>query len=236
MKTLGLIGGMSWESSAVYYQLINQLVKEKLGGFHSCKCLMYSVDFAEVETLQHQGDWARLDAQMADAAQRLERGGADLIVLCTNTMHQCANAILKAVDVPFLHIADATAEAIMESGLQRVGLLGTRFTMERDFYKGRLQDRHGIEVLIPNEEERAAVHRIIYEELVMGDIRPASRTVYQKVVSNLQDQGVEGIVLGCTEIPLLIGADDVSLPVFDTTQIHAQKAVARILKNEVVSG
>lgn len=225
MKTLGLIGGMSWESSAVYYDLINRKVKCKLGGLHSCQSLLYTVDFAEIETLQHQGNWAELDNIMADAAQRLERAGSDLIILCTNTMHLCTDAIIKAINVPFLHIADATAQAIKAQGLSKVGLLGTRFTMEQDFYRERLEEEHAIEVFIPKKASRMEVHRIIYDELVLGDIRPESKILYQQVIADLEQQGAQGIILGCTEIPLLIGAGDVNIPVFDTTRLHAELAV-----------
>lgn len=229
MKTLGLIGGMSWESSAVYYKLVNEKVKRELGGLHSCPCLMYSVDFAEIEALQHRGDWKRLDTLMAEAAQRLEQAGADLIILCTNTMHQCVEAILAAIDVPFLHIADATAHAIKAQQLSKVGLLGTRFTMERAFYKGRLEEEHGIEVVIPSESDRAHVHRIIYEELVLGEIQPASKAIYQRIIADLEARGAQGVILGCTEIPLLIQPEDVGIPVFDTTKLHAEGAVDWLL-------
>lgn len=231
-EALGLIGGMSWESSAVYYELINEKVKRELGGLHSCHCLMYSVDFAEVETLQHQGQWTRLDEMMAGAARRLELAGADLLVLCTNTMHQCAEAIQQAVHIPFLHIADATAQAIKARGLRTVGLLGTRFTMERDFYRGRLEREHGLAVLIPEEAGREEVHRIIYDELVLGEIRPESRRIYQRIITGLAEQGAQGVILGCTEIPLLIKAEDVSIPVFDTTTLHAEWAVEQLLEME----
>lgn len=230
MKTLGLIGGMSWESSAVYYKLINEKVKKELGGLHSCRSLLYSVDFAEVEQLQHHGDWAALDAIMAAAAQRLEKTGADLIILCTNTMHQCTEAILQAITVPFLHIADATAQAIKAQTLTKVGLLGTRFTMERDFYKGRLEQEHGLEILIPDEGARREVHRIIYDELVLGYIRPESKRIYQRIIGALQAEGAQGVILGCTEIPLLIQPADVAIPVFDTTALHAEGAVEWLLR------
>ena len=216
---------MSWESSAVYYQLLNQLVQQRLGGFASCKCLLYSVDFAEIESLQHQDDWDALDALMADAAQRLYQGGADLFILCTNTMHLCKEAILKASPVPFLHIADAAGEAIQTKGLRKVGLLGTKFTMEKDFYKTVLKEQYHIETIIPPQEDRDQVHRIIYEELVLGKMEDSSRAIYQQVIKGLQEQGAEGVVLGCTEIPLLISQEDVAIPVFDTTRIHAEKAV-----------
>ena len=230
MKTIGLIGGMSWESSAVYYELMNKHVNRVLGGFHSCKCIMVSVDFAEVERLQHAGDWAALDEMMATSAQQLERAGAELIVLCTNTMHLCSEAIRRAVSIPFLHIAEATAEAILKQNLKKVALLGTKFTMEKDFYRGVLERDFGIGTLIPDEAGRQQVHDIIYGELVHGRIRDESRAVYQAIIRELAQRGAEGVVLGCTEIPLLIGAGDVSIPVFDTTAIHAEKAVEWALK------
>lgn len=230
MKTLGLIGGMSWESSAVYYKLINEKVKKELGGLHSCRSLMYSVDFAEIEALQHRGDWEQLDDIMAAAAQRLEKAGADLIILCTNTMHQCTEAILRAIEAPFLHIADATAQAIKAQKLTKVGLLGTRFTMEWEFYKGRLEREHGIEVLIPDEAARHEVHRIIYDELVLGDIRAESKRIYRRIIAALQAAGAQGVILGCTEIPLLIKPEDVDIPVFDTTTLHAEEAVEQLLR------
>lgn len=225
MKTIGLIGGMSWESSQVYYQLVNEAVKRTKGGFASCKCLLYSVDFAEVEKLQHENDWDRLTGLMVDAALRLEKGGADLIVLCTNTMHLCSPAMKAAVNIPFLHIAEATGEAIQKKELNSIGLLGTKFTMEKDFYKINLKDQFGIETLIPNENDREIVHSIIYKELVLGKISDHSKIEMLQIIERLKEQGAEGIVLGCTEIPLLIQQKDVSIPVFDTTTIHAEKAV-----------
>ena len=231
MKTIGLIGGMSWESSLEYYCLVNEFTKAALGGFSSSKCLMYSVDFAEIETLQHQGNWERLNELMAEAATKLYKGGADIIVLCTNTMHLCSEAIKTAVPIPFLHIAEATGKAIKAKNLKKVGLLGTKFTMEKDFYKAVLKEQFGIETIIPSEEEREQVHQIIYEELVLGKIEDNSRKVYQQIISKLAKKGAEGVVLGCTEIPLLIKAKDVALPIFDTTTLHAQEAVAWALTN-----
>ncbi|KAA3638012.1 MAG: aspartate/glutamate racemase family protein [Bacteroidetes bacterium] len=225
MQTIGLIGGMSWESSLEYYRILNEKVKDLLGGFSSCKCLMYSVDFAEIETLQHKDEWAQLDKLMADAAVRLYKGGADMIVLCTNTMHLCSEAIVQSVPIPFLHIAEATGEEIVKHNLKKVGLLGTNFTMTKDFYKEVLTDKYGIETIIPNEQDREQIHRIIYEELVLGKILPESRETYKAIIKRLQDNGAEGIILGCTEIPLLISKNDVDLPIFDTTRIHAEKAV-----------
>ncbi len=225
MKTIGFIGGMSWESSLEYYRLANEKVKALLGGFSSCKCLLYSVNFAAIEALQHKGDWKTLDSLMADAAINLHKGGAEIIVLCTNTMHLCSEAISAAVPIPFLHIADATGEAIKVKQLKKIGLLGTKFTMEKDFYKQVLSNNYQIETIIPNEVDRTAVHRIIYEELVLGKINPESRATYKAIIKRLQNNGAEGIVLGCTEIPLLISQADVEVPVFDTTGIHVEKVV-----------
>jgi aspartate racemase len=226
MKTIGLIGGMSWESSIEYYRIINESVKAHLGDLHSADCLMYSVDFAEIEALQHQGDWERLTREMISAAQRLERGGAACLVICTNTMHKMADAIQSAIQIPLLHIADAAGAAIQTKGLTTVGLLGTRFTMEGDFYSGRLAEKFGLQVLIPEEADRETVHRVIYNELVKGEIREESQQRFLAVIERLQDRGAQGIILGCTEIPLLVKPSDVSVPIFDTTQLHAEAAVA----------
>lgn len=225
MKIIGLLGGMSWESSAEYYRIINQLVRERLGGLHSARCLMWSFDFAEVEALQHTGRWDDATALMIEATRRLERGGADVVVICTNTMHRMADAVQAAIGIPILHIADPTAERIQAAGLGRVGLLGTAFTMEQDFYKGRLVSRHGLEVLVPEEADRAAVHRIIYDELVQGRVEPASRAAYREIIARLVDRGAEAIILGCTEIMLLVKPEDSPVPLFDTTAIHAEAAV-----------
>lgn len=230
MQTIGLIGGMSWESSLEYYRILNEKVKDLLGGFSSCKCLMYSVDFAEIETLQHKDAWEQLDKLMAHAAVRLYKGGADIIVLCTNTMHLCNDAIVKSVPIPFLHIAEATGEEIVKHNLQKVGLLGTKFTMTKDFYKQVLKDKYGIETIIPNDNDLEEVHRIIYKELVLGKILPASRETYKAIIKGLHDRGAQGIILGCTEIPLLISENDVDIPIFDTTRIHAEKAVEWAMK------
>jgi aspartate racemase len=216
---------MSWESSAVYYNLINLKVREALGGFHSCKSIMVSVDFAEIETLQHSGEWAELDKLMVAAAQQLEKAGADIIVLCTNTMHLCSDAITSNISIPFLHIAEATGMEIVKKGLKKVALLGTRFTMEKDFYKQFLMDKFNIEVIIPPLEGIEEVHRIIYSELVQGKIKNESRDIYKKIIGELEERGAEGVILGCTEIPLLISATDVNIPTLDTTTIHAEKAV-----------
>lgn len=225
MKTIGLIGGMSWESSKVYYEIINQKTKELLGGFHSCPSILYSVDFALIEKLQFGDNWAELDKIMSQAAVKLENAGAELIILCTNTMHLCSDAILKNVTVPFLHIAEAAGMEMSRKGIRKAGLLGTKFTMERDFYKKVLFDKFGIEVVIPDEAERQAVHDIIYGELVQGNILESSREKYKRIIKNLELAGAEGVILGCTEIPLLISDEDVDIPVFDTTRIHAEKAV-----------
>jgi aspartate racemase len=225
MKTIGLIGGMSWESSIEYYRISNETVREKLGGLHSARSVMVSVDFAEIETLQHAGAWPELTARMIDAARQVQAGGGDFVVLCTNTMHKMADDMAAAIDIPLLHIADATAARIKARGIQNIGLLGTRFTMEEDFYKGRLVAKHGLNVLIPDEAERADVHRIIYEELVVGDIRPDSKARYIEIMQHLAARGAEGVILGCTEIGLLVGQEDSAIPVFDTTLIHAQVAV-----------
>ncbi len=225
MKTIGLIGGMSWESSIEYYRIINEEVRRKLGGLHSAQSVMVSVDFAEIETLQHAGAWDELTARMIRAARQVQAGGGDFVVLCTNTMHKMADDMAAAIDIPLLHIADATAARIRARGIQTIGLLGTRFTMEEDFYKGRLAAQHGLHVLIPDEAERADIHRIIYEELVVGDIRPESKARYIEIMQRLLARGAEGVILGCTEIGLLVGQEDIDAPVFDTTLIHAQVAV-----------
>jgi len=223
--TIGLIGGMSWESSAEYYRIINQEVNRRLGGVRSAQCLMYSVDFEGIKRLQHEGDWERLAEAMKEAAVRLERGGADFIVLCTNTMHRVADAIAASVSIPTLHIADPTADKIKASGFQRIGLLGTAFTMEQDFYKGRLQQRHGLEVIVPDENDRRIVHEIIYKELVLGQIRPESRQAYRAIIARLIERGAQAVILGCTEIMLLVSDEDSAVPLFDTTTIHALAAV-----------
>jgi len=230
MKTIGLLGGMSWESTAEYYRIINQAVKERLGGYHSAKLLMYSVDFGEIEGLQHSGEWEDLTRLMIEAAWRVERGGADFLLICTNTMHKMAGEVEESLSIPLLHIADATADAIKANGLHKVGLLGTRFTMEQDFYRGRLRDAHGIEVLVPAVADREAVHSIIFDELCHGIIEPASRDELRRVIENLISEGAQGIVLGCTELPFLIKQEDVVAPLFDTTEIHALAAVDRALR------
>jgi aspartate racemase len=226
---IGLIGGMSWESSAEYYRIINREVRRRLGGVHSARSLMWSVDFGEIEHLQHQGEWDALTERMKDAAMRLERGGADFIVICTNTMHRMADAVTGAVDIPLLHIADPTAQKVKGAGVTKVGLLGTAFTMEQDFYKGRLRDLFGLDVLVPPAADRRIVHDIIYKELVAGEILAESRAAYRKIIAGLVAQGAQAVILGCTEIMLLISEQDSAVPLFDTTTIHAIAAVDRAL-------
>ena len=230
MKTIGLLGGMSWESTLPYYRHINEAVRERLGGLHSARLVLYSLDFHEIEALQRQGDWAAAGTLLADAARRLESAGADFLLLCTNTMHKVADAIEAASALPLLHIADPTAAAIQAAGLQRVGLLGTRFTMEQPFYRQRLEDRHGIQVLVPDEPDRAEVHRVIYEELCRGVVSEASRQAYRQVISSLVARGAQAVILGCTEIGLLVRADDAEVPLFDTCVLHAQAAAERALR------
>jgi len=225
MKTIGLIGGMSWESSLEYYRIINEEVKKRLGGFHSARCLMYSVDFAEIERLQHSRDWDKLAWILGQVAVRLEAGGADFLVLCTNTMHKVAPALEAAVNIPLLHIADPTAEKIKARGIKKVGLLGTRFTMEEDFYRGRLEKKHGLEVLVPDESDRQLIHHVIYYELCDGSLQAESRRKFRTVIEKLGQVGAQGVILGCTEIGLLVKEKDSPLPIFDTTIIHAQAAV-----------
>ncbi|MFJ5228799.1 aspartate/glutamate racemase family protein [Kitasatospora sp. NPDC088391] len=224
MKTIGLLGGMSWESTAAYYRLLNELVRDRLGGLHSAKCVLYSVDFAEVERLQAAGEWAAAGDLLAAAARAVEAAGADLLLICTNTMHKVAGQVADAVDIPLLHLGDATARAVLAAGVRRVGLLGTAFTMEQDFYRDRLA-AHGLDVLVPDAPGRAAVHRIIYQELCLGVVREESRAAYRAVIADLVAAGAEGVILGCTEIELLIGPADSPVPVFPTTRIHAEAAV-----------
>lgn len=225
MKTLGLIGGMTWHSTVDYYRLINEGVQKRLGGSHSAEILMLSVDFEPVERLQTEGDWAAMGRLMAGAARTLEKAGAEGLVLCTNTMHRLAGDIEAAVRVPFLHIADATAAAVKRAGLGTVGLLGTRYTMEQDFYRGRLEKKHGLKVLVPDEPGRATVHDVIFKELARGKVREDSRRAYVEIIAGLKRRGAEGVILGCTEIPLLIKDQDSPVPVFDTTALHAAAAV-----------
>jgi aspartate racemase len=225
VKTIGLIGGLSWESSAHYYRIINETVRDRLGGLYSAQSLMFTVNFAEIEQYQHAGEWDKAATVMRHAAQSLERGGADFMLICSNTMHRMAAEIEESVDLPLLHIADPTAEQLTAQGVRSVGLLGTAFTMEQPFYQGRLREKYGLDVLTPHEEDRRVVHRIIYEELVQGRVKPESRAAYRRIMRSLADRGAEGIVLGCTEIMLLVGADDSPVPVFDTTTLHAVAAV-----------
>jgi len=225
MKTIGLLGGMSWESTATYYREINEGIKKNLGGLHSAKILLYSVDFAEIEKLQHLDRWPEMAVILGDAAKRLQNGGADFVLICTNTMHKVAPEIEANLHIPLLHIADATADEIKDKGIFRVGLLGTRFTMEEDFYKGRLEDVHGIDVLVPGAVDREIVHRAIYDELCQGVISPASRSEFVRIINMLYKQGAEAVILGCTEIALLVQQEHTTVPLFDTTKIHAEKAV-----------
>jgi aspartate racemase len=226
VKTIGMIGGMSWESSLGYYRIINETVREKLGGLHSAKCLLYSVDFAEIEALQREGRWDEATQAMIAAARQVESGGADFILICTNTMHKMADEIQRAISIPLLHIADATAQQIQAMGLRQIGLLGTRFTMEENFYKGRLVEGYGLEVLVPDAPDREIIHRVIYDELCLGKIQPDSKAHFLRIMRQLAEKGAQGIVLGCTEIGMLVDARDTSLPLFDTTRIHAEAAVS----------
>lgn len=230
MKVIGLLGGMSWESSAEYYRIVNERVRDRLGGLHSARCLMWSFDFAEIEALQHAGRWDEATALLVEAAWRLERGGADFLVLCTNTMHRMAEDLQAAIGLPLLHIADPTAKRIKAAGLRRVGLLGTAFTMEQEFYKGRLVERHGLEVLVPDDRDRALVHRVIYDELVRGVVEPSSRAAYREIIGRLVAGGAQAVILGCTEIMLLVRPEDSPVPLFDTTTIHAEAAVELALE------
>lgn len=228
MKTIGMIGGMSWESTVTYYQVVNEAVKRRLGGLHSAKVLMYSVDFDEIERCQAAGEWEKSARILGDAAEALERAGADFIVICTNTMHKVAPQIQRMISVPVIHIADATAEVLKQDGIRRIALLGTRYTMTQDFYKQRLIDQ-GFEVLIPEEKDIEPVNRIIFEELCVGEIKDESRKEYQRIIQDLKDRGAEGVILGCTEIGMLIKPEDSVLPVYDTTLIHAQAAAEAAL-------
>ncbi|WP_145489957.1 aspartate/glutamate racemase family protein [Yersinia rohdei] len=230
MKILGLIGGMSWESTIPYYRMINQQVKEQLGGLHSAKIILYSVDFHEIEQLQAKGDWHTAAKVLSDAAVSLKRAGAEVIVVCTNTMHKVADDIEAASGLPLLHIADATAAQIKQQGINKIGLLGTRYTMEQDFYRGRLAEQHDIEVITPDSIDREIINRIIYEELCLGIITETSRQEYRRIIGKLEQQGVQGIIFGCTEITLLVNAQDAQVPVFDTTAIHAKTAAEYALK------
>lgn len=230
MKTIGLIGGMSWESSLEYYRLINETTKARLGGLHSAKCIMYSVDFAEIEAFQHQNRWEDATQILIAAAKSIERAGADFILICTNTMHKLAPEVQEQVYIPLVHIADATAQSIKEAGLRKIALLGTRFTMEEDFYKGRLTRQYGLQVIIPAAEDMETVHRVIYDELCLGKIESSSKQEYKDIIARLVGAGAEGVILGCTEIGLLIKQEDYDIPLFDTARIHAEAAVEIALK------
>ncbi len=225
MKTIGLIGGMSWESTVTYYQLLNRMARERLGGLHSAELLLWSFDFAEIEALQAAGDWPAATGRMVEAARHIERGGADCLVICTNTMHKMAGAVQGAVGIPLIHIADATAEAIRAAGVRAPLLLATRYTMEQDFYKGRLKDKHGIDVRVPDEAGRAVVHDIIYEELCRGIVSPESKAQYLDVVKMAQAEGADGVIFGCTEVGLLVSPGDFRIPAFDTAELHARAAL-----------
>jgi aspartate racemase len=225
MKRIGLLGGMSWESSIEYYRLVNEITRELYGGLHSADCLLRSVDFADIEVLQREDRWDEAGERLAGEARALAAGGAELLVLCTNTMHKVADAITDAIDIPFVHIADTTAHAVRAAGLDTVGLLATGYTMEQDFYVGRLHDVHGLEVLVPDEADRGIVHDVIYGELCVGVVEDASREQYRRIMHSLADRGAQGILLGCTEIDLLVGPEDSPVPVFDTTRLHAERAV-----------
>jgi aspartate racemase len=230
VRRIGLLGGMSWESSIEYYRFVNEATRDRLGGLHSADCIMRSVDFAEIEELQRTGEWDTAGRRLAGEARALEAAGAQLLVLCTNTMHKVADAITAATDVPLIHIADTTAHAIREAGLQTVGLLATGYTMEQDFYVGRLRERHGLDVIVPEDDDRALVHRVIYDELCVGVVRDDSREEYRRVIRRLVERGAEAILLGCTEIELLIGPEDSPVPTFDTTRLHAERAVELALE------
>ncbi|WP_329351514.1 aspartate/glutamate racemase family protein [Vibrio natriegens] len=231
MKTVGMLGGMSWESTASYYKALNEGVKSRLGGLHSAKICLYSVDFDEIEKLQHQGKWSETALILAEAAKSVERGGADFLMICTNTMHKVVPEIESQISIPILHIADATAESLVQNGVTKVGLLGTRFTMEQDFYKGRISEKFGIDVVVPTADEQTVVHDIIYQELCLGEIKTESRDRYLKIIANLHAQGAQAVVLGCTEIALLVKQSDTTVPLYDTTEIHAAHGVEWALGN-----
>ena len=230
MKTIGLLGGMSWESTEHYYRLINEATRETLGGLHSAPVAMFSVDFQEIEQLQHADEWDLMAAILSRRAAQIEAGGAELLLICTNTMHRVADVIEAAINIPLLHIADATAAAVKAAGIDRVGLLGTKFTMEQDFYRGRLEE-HGLDVLVPDDEDRDIVHRVIYEELCLGQIEDDSRKEYLRIIDDLADRGAQGVIEGCTEIGLLVNQQHTEIPLFDTTAIHARASVAEALKD-----
>lgn len=229
MKTIGLLGGMSWESTAEYYRLINTKIKEHLGGLHSAKLVLYSIDFAEIEILQQQGNWQKAGQLLTDAAQTIEKAGAEFLLICTNTMHIVADTIAKNIHIPIIHIADATGDALVNQGIKQVGLLGTAFTMEKDFYKNRLINQYGLQVITPDSTDREKVHNIIYDELCAGIINQSSKETYLSTIDKLVENGAQAIILGCTEIGMLIKQSDTSIPLFDTTLIHAEKAVTLAL-------
>ncbi|MCY9878908.1 aspartate/glutamate racemase family protein [Vibrio natriegens] len=231
MKTVGMLGGMSWESTASYYKALNEGVKSRLGGLHSAKICLYSVDFDEIEKLQHQGKWSETALILSEAAKSVERGGADFLMICTNTMHKVVPEIESQISIPILHIADATAESLVQDGVTKVGLLGTRFTMEQDFYKGRISEKFGIDVVVPTADEQTVVHDIIYQELCLGEIKTESRDRYLKIIANLHAQGAQAVILGCTEIALLVKQSDTTVPLYDTTEIHAAHGVEWALGN-----
>ncbi len=231
MKTIGLIGGMSWESTQFYYRQINEGIRNRLGGLHSAKILMHSVDFAPIEAMQNAGDWDAAAEILSQAAKSLEAGGAEFFLICTNTMHKIAAVVEKSVDIPLLHIADATANALRADRVSRIGLLGTAFTMEQSFYKGRLSQQHGIEVIVPESVDRETVHNIIYQELCLGIVKPASKQTYLQIIDRLRQQDVEGVILGCTEICMLVSQADTEIKLYDTTAIHALEAVNYALRN-----
>ncbi len=231
MKTIGMLGGMSWESTSSYYRFVNEGIKQRLGGLHSARICLYSVDFDEIEQLQHAGDWAATADILSQAGKRVQAGGADFLMICTNTMHKVALEVEAAIDIPLLHIADATAAELSKDGIGKVGLLGTRFTMEQDFYKGRVQERFGIEVVVPDSQRQQEIHRVIYEELCLGNIEQASRQYYLDTIDALASQGAEAVILGCTEIAMLVAQQDTKVPLYDTTAIHCQAAVELALSD-----
>jgi len=230
MKTIGLLGGMSWESTELYYRLINEGIKAQLGGLHSARIAMVSVDFQEIKEMQHNGDWAGAGQALAQAAKQVESAGADFLLICTNTMHKVAPQVQEAISIPILHLADATAKRIKAAGMKTIGLLGTNFTMEEDFYKGRLVDKYGLNVLVPPKSDREIVHRVIYDELCLGLVEDTSRDEYLKIIDDLRSRGAEGIIEGCTEIVMLVQQQHTDVPLFDTTSIHAEEAVLEAIK------
>ncbi len=231
MKTIGLLGGMSWESTLEYYKMINEGIKERLGGLHSAKIAMISIDFEPIEKLQHQGRWGEMAKMLSNDAKSIEKAGADFLLICTNTMHKVATDIENSIQIPLLHIADATAEELIKEGIKTVGLLGTAFTMEEDFYKGRLTKKYGLKVITPNKQDRETIHKIIYNELCLGKVKDDSKKEYLRIINELAKNGAEGVILGCTEIGLLVKQSDTDIKLFDTTQIHAKKAVELAIKS-----